>query len=270
MTMELANWSGTDKDRVRRSFGRAAATYDGAAALQRRVGSDLVRMLMVSDVQPRRIVDVGTGTGYAAELLRWAYPDADLILLDIAENMLEQARQVRKLDENVSFICGDAAAMPVASAITDVVFSNFALQWCYPLGPVLSELRRVLRPGGLAVFSIFVGNTLMELRSAWQSIDDRTHVNDFPSSSELHDALVTNELEASHFIVAQIQVTYDSVYQLMRELKSLGAHNATVDRPRHLFGKHAMGRMVATYESEMPDGEIIATFEVATCLAFGR
>ncbi len=61
----------------------------------------------------------------------------------------------------------------------DLVFSNLAMQWCDDVGSVLSEFRRVLKPGGLLVFTTFGPDTLKELRASWQSVDDAVHVNAF-------------------------------------------------------------------------------------------
>ena len=54
-----------DPRAVRRSFGRAAATYDGAAVLQREVGARLAERLDVVKLVPATILDAGSGTGEA-------------------------------------------------------------------------------------------------------------------------------------------------------------------------------------------------------------
>lgn len=65
------------------------------------------------------------------------------------------------------------------------------------------------------------------------------------------------------------RLTYASVYDLMRELKGLGAHNVTLGRPRHLTGKGTLQRMVAAYERQAGGDGIPASFEVIYGFARG-
>ena len=64
------------------------------------------------------------------------------------------------------------------------------LQWCLDLGPVFTELRRVLAPGGLLMFTTFGPDTLMELRASWAQVDGYTHVNQFIDMHDIGDSLV--------------------------------------------------------------------------------
>ena len=81
-----------DRRQVRRAFERAAATYDGAAVLQREVGQRMAERLGFVKMQPATILDAGCGTGVALGELRARYPDARLIGLDLALNMTLAAR----------------------------------------------------------------------------------------------------------------------------------------------------------------------------------
>ena len=81
-----------DARAVRRAFGRAAASYDGAAALQREVGARLATRLDVVKLEPRRVLDLGCGTGAALPLLATRYPRAALVAIDAAPPMLAAAR----------------------------------------------------------------------------------------------------------------------------------------------------------------------------------
>ena len=64
------------KQRVRESFDRAAATYDAAAVVQRRVCDRLLEALR--DAAPAHILDAGCGTGYGAQCLRLRFPAAHI------------------------------------------------------------------------------------------------------------------------------------------------------------------------------------------------
>jgi malonyl-CoA O-methyltransferase len=57
-------------------------------------------------------------------------------------------------------------------------------------------------------------------------------------------------------------LVYPTVDALLRELKGLGAHNVTRNRPRHLTGKGAFRKMLAAYAEVMVDGRVEASFEI--------
>jgi len=251
------------------SFGAAAERYDGLADLQRTVGERLLSRLAGMSLAPERIVDVGSGTGYLATRLIELYPKADLVALDIAEGMLRFARSRHGERGAGRLVCGDAEAMPFRDCSIDVAFSNVAIQWCSSPGSVFREMRRVLKPGGVVLFSTFGAETLLELRSAWASVDDYSHVNLFADSAEVTFSLREAEFREIDVSVEVNRLNYSSVYDLMRELKGLGAHNVTLDRPRHLTGKGALQRMVAAYERHAAGNGIEATFEVVYGYARG-
>src|SRR5437667_7534152 len=126
-----------DAGRVRRSFERAAASYDGAALLQREIGARMLERLDYVKLAPRTILDAGTGTGNALAALAQRYPKADLIALDIAQAMLRRARgdsrwlaRLLRRGPRTAFVCADAQRLPFAPSVLDFICSNLTMQWC--------------------------------------------------------------------------------------------------------------------------------------------
>ena len=62
-----------DKARLRRAFDEAARAYDDAAVLQHEVRARLLERLDYIRLEPRRVLDAGTGTGHAADALLRRY-----------------------------------------------------------------------------------------------------------------------------------------------------------------------------------------------------
>jgi len=150
-----------------------------------------------------------------------------------------------------------------------VVFSSLMLQWCEPLETALAEVRRVLAPGGFFAFSTFGADTLHELRSAWAQADGYNHVNHFPDVHELGDALVHAGLTEPVLDIDRIEVDYADARSLMRDLKTIGAHNATAGRPRALAGRARLERVERAYESFRRGGRLPATYEVIFGASWG-
>ena len=251
-----------DKALARRSFERAAAGYDRAAALQREVGRRLLERLDLMKIQPRRVLDLGCGTGQCLPDLMSRYRSADVVALDIALPMLGQARRRGRWLRRPQCVCADAERLPFGDACFDLVFSNLMLQWCVDLEVVFGELQRVLRPGGLLLFTSFGPDTLRELRDSWARVDGYTHVNAFQDMHDVGDALLRTRFADPVMDVERLTVTYPDLWQLMRELKQIGAHNVTAGRPRGLTGKVQVQRLLQAYEQFRRDGVLPASYEI--------
>ncbi len=258
-----------DKPGVRAAFDRASATYEAAAVLQSRVADELLSRLEPFDLRPQAILDLGAGTGRATAELKRRYRRSVVIALDLAPGMLHQARRHRSFLRRFECVCADAAHLPLEPASVDIVFSNLMLQWCDSLDDVFSEVRRVLTPGGLFAFTTLGPDTLKELRSAWADADAHNHVNRFLDMHDVGDALVRAGLQEPVLDVDRTQLTYDDGMALMRDLKAIGARNATVGRPRALAGRSRLQRVLTAYEAYRTAGRLPATYEVIYGAAWG-
>lgn len=258
-----------DKRRVRRSFDRAAATYDQVAVLQREICDRMIERLQYFKSEPQRILDAGSGTGYGSRQLRERYARARVIELDIAPAMLQASRRHQPGWKRLlpflageERVCGDIESLPLRSGSIDMVWSNLALQWCNDLEAAFAGMNRVLASGGLLMFSTFGPDTLKELRQSFGALDTHAHVNRFLDMHDIGDALMRAGFAAPVMDVETVTLTYDDLAGLMRDLKALGAHNANQGRGRGLLGKTAWQRLQTNYEALRRDGKLPATYEV--------
>ena len=260
-----------DKKRVRASFDRAADTYDAAAVMQKLVREEMLSRLDWVSLKPQCILDAGCGTGHASQSLLKKYPDAHVISLDFAMRML---RKTRALNESIaqrfkrliglsqqSYLCADLEQLPLAANSVDMFWSNLAIQWSNNLDAVFADIHRVLRTDGLLMFSTLGPDTLKELRAA-SSVDGNVHVNRFLDMHDIGDALVRAGFADPVLDVERVVLTYDDVISVMRDLKSIGAHNATDGRVRGLQGRKFLQNLTQQYEQFRKDGKLPATFEV--------
>jgi SAM-dependent methyltransferase len=96
----------------------------------------------------RRILDAGCGNGrYTKLIVRWADPDAFIAAFDLSQRMLKRARR-RRHAARVSHVAADLTKIPFASGLFDAVVCGYVLEHLPDPRPGLSELARVLRPGG--------------------------------------------------------------------------------------------------------------------------
>lgn len=265
-----------EKQRVAAAFGAAAHSYDDVAVLQRQTADELLERLALIKLQPETIVDLGAGTGRNLPLLKQRYPAAQLLAVDIAPAMLQQSRErmrqgIRRFwpDKSIHYLAGDAERLPLADNTVDLLYANLAIQWC-ELTPTFAEIQRVLKPGGLLMFSTLGPDTLQELRISWAAIDDYPHINQFLDMHDVAEAMQQSGLQDAVLDVDRHQLGYADAMQMMRDLKLLGARNHLPGRRKGLTGKQALQNMLAAAEQfRLPDGQLPATYEVIYGHAFG-
>jgi malonyl-CoA O-methyltransferase len=260
-----------DRPGIRDAFERASASYEAAAVLQAQVNDELIDRLSFFRLEPQVVLDLGSGPGRGSAALKKLYPKATVVALDFAPGMLRHAQE-RMRAEGCRFesVCADAMRLPFADGSADLIFSNLMLQWCEPLRVVFGEVRRVVKPGGLFIFSTFGPDTLKELRASWAAVDDGHHVNRFVDMHDVGDAAMYAGLAEPVLDLDRTQLTYESVRALMRDLKAIGAHNVAASRARGLTPRAKLRRVEETYEQWRREGRLPATYEVVYGTAWGR
>lgn len=247
-----------DKRQVAASFSKAATSYDSVADLQRAVGNQLLQYLP-QGLQPQQWLDLGSGTGYFSQALAERFPHADGLALDIAEGMLNHARQRFGAQH---YVAGDAERLPLRADSCDLVFSSLAVQWCGDFAAVLAEALRVLRPGGLFAFTSLCVGTLLELREGWRAVDGMVHVNRFREFQRYQALCADSGLQTVSLEQQPHVLFYPDVRGLTHELKALGAHNINPGRPGGLTGRARMLGLIQAYEAFRQPAGLPATYQV--------
>jgi len=252
---------------TRRSFDRAAATYDAAAVLQAEVRGQLLERLDLTRLEPGVVLDVGAATGQGARALKQRYPGARVIAVDASLGMLRRAARRRAWFRPFALLGADAAQLPLADASVDLAFSNLLLPWCDP-DALFVELRRVLAPRGLLTLTGLGPDTLKELRAAWASVDGNARVAEFIDMHDVGDALVRAGFAAPVLDVERYTLRYSDVQGLAADLKSTGARNAAAGRLKGLTSPRKFAAMQRAYEAQRMDGRLPATCEVVFAQAW--
>jgi ubiquinone/menaquinone biosynthesis C-methylase UbiE len=101
---------------------------------------------------PRRALDLGTGTGEGALAIARRFREADVVGVDLAEEMLSRAREKvpPELAGRIRFETADASKLPYDGASFDLVAHGNMI-------PFFDEIARVTAPGGYALFAFSGG-----------------------------------------------------------------------------------------------------------------
>lgn len=262
----------SERKRVQQAFHRGALDYDQHTPVQQRVVERLLGVLQEHPLQPYlQLLDIGCGTGRLLELLAHKLPQAQLTGLDLAPNMLQQARE--RLDDQITLVQGDAEQLPFADQTFDLVVSSSTFQWLAQLDACFGEVVRVLKPGGRFVFSLFGQGTLGELQLSWRTAladrqrndtvwqQDGTHR--FHTTEQVTAALAAAGFNNRRIWGEQEKVWYPDVPQLLQAVKRIGAGTARPPAGGGLGWRRVLHVMAAVYRERFGTADgVPATYQV--------
>lgn len=252
-----------DQKIIRRGFTRAAPDFDEHAFLHHEIRGRLLDRLQTVRIEPTAVVDLGAGTGAALGALRDRFPRATIISIDLTPGMLAAGAAA------ASGVCADANRLPLADESVDVVFSNLMLHHCPAPEAVLREARRVLRSGGVVLFSAFGPTTLLELGRAWATADRFSHIVPFTDMHDLGDVLLACGFAEPVLDSQALTITYGDFDRMVADLRHAGASNPTEGRNRGLTGRAAGARLRdACHALAGPDGRWPITIEAIFAVAW--
>ena len=238
-----------------------SSKYINSAIVQKEIVSRLIERLSFINISPRKVLDVGSGVGLGTSNLIKLYSKTDFFMLDICFSSL---RNHVANSKDIFSVCANFKSIPFNEDTFDFVFSSSALHWDLDIYASFKEIYRVLKPGGLFLFSTYGPDTLIELRSAWHNVDNRKHVNDFYDMHDIGDLMLNLNFIDTVVDTEKIIIEYENVTKLQKDLKNIGSK--VLEEPKKsvgLQGIRKMKLMYAEYEKfRMKSGGLPATYEV--------
>jgi malonyl-CoA O-methyltransferase len=255
-----------DTRQVRRHFSSHAGQYDRYAVVQKKVVAGLLELLSGGGETAGPVLEVGCGTGELSRGLLSLNPGMPLTVSDIAHGMTFHA--ARSAD-GIPAVDADAQALPFLDGCFGLVLSSSVYQWVNDLSRAFAESARVLAPGGRFAFALFGERTLHELRESHRLAvaeaggGQPSHVQDFPGRDEVVHALRGAGFEDVFVRCVDEVERHSEVSALLRNLKRIGAQNASGRRPSGFAARRVMQRMMELYRERFgSEDSIPATYEV--------
>jgi len=257
---------------VQRRFDRAAAGFDSVDFVHSVTREGLFARLEPMSIEAKTVVDLGSATGSAANLLARRFRRAQIIAADLSILMLERVREKRGWLSRTTAVQATAEALPFADQSVDVVFSNLLLPWVSDPAPVFAEVSRVLRGDGLFLFATLGPDSLNEIRRAWAAVDPGEHVNRFLDMHDIGDTAVAAGLRDPVLDVDHLTVSYKNADSLFQDLSAMGARNSLQNRANTLGGAGRFRAMVAELDRQRRDSLLTLDLELVYghCWGSGR
>jgi malonyl-CoA O-methyltransferase len=214
------------KQRVEQSFSDSFHYYDDEAQLQRETAKRLAASL-----EPWRLIlpsgpmlEFGAGTGFFSEELIKLFPDRELIVSDISDEMISVCR--RKFfgynGNNIRFSRIDAESHDFGESDYSLIAGNFVAQWFNDPAITLSKMVKALKPGGLLLTAFPGADSFPEWKKHSNTLGIPFTGNSLPDTEELVIKLSMGPAKLD-FYEDTSAVEFDDAYAFFRHLKRIGA-----------------------------------------------
>ncbi|WP_309085578.1 methyltransferase domain-containing protein [Chelativorans sp.] len=250
---------------VRLALGRKLralkAGDEGAAFLMRRVAEDLAERLSTVERRFPRAAAIFCVTRDAANAIAHS-GKADHILRVEADRHL--------LSGGFEGALAEPETVPLGAESVDLAVSLLTLQEANDLPGLLVQIRRALKPDGLFLGALMGAGTLQELRQSLLEAEAELSGGATPRVSpfaDLRDAGALLQRAGFALPVADVEtvtVRYATMFDLMRDLRAMGASNALLERSRRPTPRRLFLRAAEIYQKRYSDsdGRVRATFNV--------
>ncbi|MEO5328720.1 MAG: methyltransferase domain-containing protein [Magnetococcus sp. THC-1_WYH] len=251
-----------DFDRVRRAWQRVGKKGSSPFenTLLSHTGELLASRLGEIRVQPKIILDLGCRSGLFREALKRLNKGKTRIVSatfaeSCAENIQQRNRRFALFTKKPGVLCSHPLRLPFPNGTFDGVLSNMALHWGGSQREQFHEIRRVLKPDGVFLFTIPGAQTLIELRMCLAELDQqRWHrlwprIPEFPSIHTLGDTLLRLGFRLPVVDRDVIHPTFADTQTLLQHLRSLGGCNPHIERHNALTPKGYFTQLQHLYQS---------------------
>ena len=233
----------TYKTEICNAFNAHARSYAKAARVQHEIGERLIERLDYLMINPRFVLDLGCGDGFFSARLKHRYPDAVVVGLDIAYQMLCQSKKRQGWRRKWGLVNADMSALPFPSGLFDLVFSNQVMHWANAMPPLMNELNRVMNTHGCLMFSTLGPDTFRELRQAFATVSPFAHINAFTDMHDVGDCLLAHDFLEPVMDMEMLTAHYESLPKLLNGLKAQGSKNMNPARNNGLTGRSLFQRL---------------------------
>ena len=260
-------------ERRRRALRQSVA---GGDFLLRRIVEDLAERLSAVTRRFEVAVALGGATPHLSQMLAASGQIGTVIRADSLYRPPAGGRATeRSNDPSPDLICHEDA-LPFAPASVDLIASTLTLHTIDDLPGALVQIRRALKPDGLFLAALPGGDTLTELREALAAAEVELtgglspRVIPFLDVRDLGGLLQRAGLALPVTDSDRIVVRYDTMLDLLRDLRAMGATNPLAERNRRPAGRDLFLRAAAIYAERFSDadGRLRATFQILSASAW--
>jgi len=253
-----------DRARVRAHRDRAARAFAQSDFMLRHMAERLADRLPDMTHRFPLALDLGAHNGLLAEYVSGLGGIETLVQAERSQPLLRLAGGLR--------VAADEEFLPLAENSFDLVMSAGSLHWVNDLPGTLIQIRRILKPDGLLLAMLPGGETLKELRHAFEQAELRASGGISPRVSPFIDVRDAGSLlQRAGFALPvvdseRLEVSYAHPLKLLHDLRAMGESNALMHSRKGFTPCSLLMGMADEYMRlyAQPDGRVTASFELVT------
>ena len=266
------------KERIRRSFSRAASSYDRYAFIQKKVAARLIDRMEGQTF--RNILEIGCGTGNYTKMLRQRFPGARITAVDFSAEMIAMATlkmnlpaptggksELKKINGSggVRLLVKDGEAFfSETPEKYDLITSNSTFQWFTDLKKGLEHYGALLVPGGTILFSVMGPETFSELQAVMEAVlpgEVKLAARYFVRFDDMASLLykVFKNVKTSEAVLSR---EYDNLLHLLQTMKYTGV-NIRRNGNNFLFTPALLKKVETAYIKK--SGSIKTSYQIFLC-----
>ena len=247
---------------------RAAHLFHQHDFLYREVCESLIDRLLDIKKNFPVILQLGAHDGYLTGLLDRAYPEKidQLITTDLSESFLKKTDQ----KNYESLVCLDEERLPFKDGSFDLIIAPLTFHFLNALPQTLTMVRKLLKPDGLFIAALIGENSLVHLRHVLLEAEikhlggAKPHLSPSLSLNDLGKLMQLAGFSLPVLDKEEIFVSYDDIYQLMKDLRGMAQNNSLHARDRSVASSHVFKEADRLYKDlfARDDGLIEAQFDI--------
>ncbi|MDB6096390.1 MAG: uncharacterized protein JWM09_668 [Francisellaceae bacterium] len=205
-----------------RSYNKIASNYYKSSFLFQEIAMRLLEKLQTIPFTPHTVLQLGCRTGLINDAIQFQFPEAYSIHSEFSDKMLQES--VKKTKKPYVLVSHSLDKLPFLENSFDLIICNLGLHWYQDLNTVLKEIKKILKPGGILLFSLLAKDTLSELKDVLTLIQKTGIINDFFDLHHIGDILLAEKFINPVVEVEKIFVFYSQLKELFLDLKNMGSY----------------------------------------------
>ena len=238
--------------------------------LHEEVAGRMAERLTFIKLQPRRVLDAAPNLGASGELLRRAYPNAEMLWHEADPALAARAAQARQRNwwqKLRGAPSGQVDVLPARPEV-DLLWSNMALHACADLPALLGAWQASIAVGGFVMFSCFGPDSFVELRPLYARRGWGRPAPDWWDMHDIGDLVLQAGFADPVMDQQRLRLTWASPESLLADLRSLGG-NLAPTRFAGLRGRQWKQALLAELETlRDSEGRLALTLELVFGHAF--